>query len=263
MKSINCPLCNTDQTTPFDKAVWIRCENCKGMIFPNTGGPKILIAHESEEASEQIGEVLAKAGFSLVRAQHGGQAIEVLESVRPRAAVLDVALGEVLAFQVIEHLHSHEHLKHVRIVLVASVYNKTAYKRTPKSLYGADDYVEQHHIPDMLPAKLSALLDMGPPPTDMPMSERLQRIREAEQRGDLKGKKRVLAFAHSIVSDIALYHQAEIEKVVKEGDYEVLAPALTEGRRLLAETVSAEDIGEGDPILRAMESLIAVMRHAE
>ena len=263
MKSFNGPLCNTDQDTPFDEAVWIRCQSCKGMIFPATDGPKILIAHESEETSEQIGEVLARAGFSLVRARHGGQALEIIEAVRPQAAVLDVALDEVLSFQVIEHLHHHPELKNVKVVLVASVYNRTAYKRTPKSLYGADDYVEQHHIPDMLPAKLNALLDLGPPPTEMPMSERLNRIHEAEKRGDLKGKKRVLAFAHSIVSDIALYHQAEIEQVVKSGDLGVLASALAEGRRLLTETVSQKDMGDTDPILRAMESLIAVMRQAE
>ena len=34
------------------------------------------------------------------------------------------------------------------VVLVASIYNRTGYKRRPTSLYGADDYVEQHHIPD-------------------------------------------------------------------------------------------------------------------
>jgi len=263
MKSVNCPLCHSDQSTPVDQAAWVRCQNCKGMIFPAGDGPKILIAHESEDTSEQIADVLSRAGFSLVRAKHGGQALELIESVRPQGAVLDVALDDVLAFQVIEHLHNHPELKNVKVVLVASVYNRTAYKRTPKSLYGADDYVEQHHIPDMLPAKLSSLLNLGPPPSDIPMSDRLQRIREAEKRGDLTGKKRVLAFAHSIVSDIALYHQAEIERVVRDGDMNVLAPALQEGRRLLAETVSQEDIGDADPIRRAMESLIAVMRQAE
>ena len=46
------------------------------------------------------------------------------------------------------------------VILIASVFNKTAYKRTPHSLYGADDYVEQHHIPDMLPVKLARLIGL-------------------------------------------------------------------------------------------------------
>ena len=44
-----------------------------------------------------------------------------------------------------------------RVVLVASIYNRTGYKRRPTSLYGADDYVEQHHIPDALVGKLERL----------------------------------------------------------------------------------------------------------
>jgi hypothetical protein len=32
------------------------------------------------------------------------------------------------------------------------------YKRTPVSLYGADDYIEKHHIPDFLPVKIRNLI---------------------------------------------------------------------------------------------------------
>jgi len=32
------------------------------------------------------------------------------------------------------------------------------YKRTPTNLYGADDYIEKHHIPDILVPKLNKLI---------------------------------------------------------------------------------------------------------
>ncbi len=54
------------------------------------------------------------------------------------------------------------------MVLVASVYNRTGYKRRPTSLYGADDYVEQHHIPDALVGKLERLI--GAPPRLAPVA---------------------------------------------------------------------------------------------
>ena len=49
------------------------------------------------------------------------------------------------------------------VVLVASVFRKTSYKRRPARLYGADDYVELHHLGDMLPEKLARHLQIDVP----------------------------------------------------------------------------------------------------
>jgi hypothetical protein len=43
-------------------------------------------------------------------------------------------------------------------VLLSSVYDMRRYKRTPTNLYGADDYIEKHHIPDFLVNKLRKLI---------------------------------------------------------------------------------------------------------
>ena len=80
----------------------------------------------------------------------------------PSALVLDVAVGGRLAYEVVEEARKHAS---TRVVLIASIYNRTGYKRRPTSLYGADDYVEQHHIPDALVPKLSSI---GDPPAPVP-----------------------------------------------------------------------------------------------
>ena len=46
------------------------------------------------------------------------------------------------------------------VVLVASVYRPTGYKRRPTRLYGADDYIEIHHLGDALSVKLRRLLGL-------------------------------------------------------------------------------------------------------
>jgi hypothetical protein len=41
---------------------------------------------------------------------------------------------------------------------LASIHDKTRYKREPESLYGADDYIERHHIQDELLSKIQKVL---------------------------------------------------------------------------------------------------------
>jgi hypothetical protein len=129
-----------------------------------------------------------------------------------------------------------------RVVLVASIYNRTGYKRRPTSLYGADDYVEQHHIPDALLVKLERLIGPAPRAVELPDAHaetpESRRIRVAgeERLSSLPPKapaslpqpteqmiERAERLARIIVADIALYngdaldaaehhgHEAELE----------------------------------------------------
>jgi DNA-binding response OmpR family regulator len=257
-----CPVCNQALEIPADGPVWARCPSCQGMIFRSGNGPRVVIGHESEDISRQTGEVLIEAGFCPLRAKDGDETIRILESHRPPATVLDVALGKVLAFQVINYLRNRSDLKDTKVVLIASVYSKTAYKRKPQSLYGADDYVEQHHIPDKLTVKLINLLKLGEAEAvrDAAVLKRADLIRVAEQREDLEGIKRVHTVARNIVADIALYSQPDIEKTVKTGDLDTMAAVLQEGRRLLSEMVDVRYIRDADPIMDAFRSLIDGMR---
>src|SRR4030095_2697544 len=104
------------------------------------------LAHESEPIREAVRHLLADAGYHVRTVGNGRAALIALTDAA--ALVLDVALPEVHAYEVVEQ--AQHHVPPPRVVLVASIYNRTGYKRRPTSLYGADDYVEQHHIPDAL-----------------------------------------------------------------------------------------------------------------
>jgi len=56
-------------------------------------------------------------------------------------------------------------LKETKVVLVSAIYDKTRYKRAPSSLYGADDYIERHHIHDGLIPKLKKMLGIENSPS--------------------------------------------------------------------------------------------------
>lgn len=256
-----CPMCETaQQVRASDGKVWSSCTSCHALLFVPTGGPRVLVAHGSDNLCQYVGAVLVEAGFSPVRVPDGKAAIRVLRSHRPAAAVLDVGLVGLMAFEVVEYIKRELGDVGTKVVLLASVYRRTAYKRSPTSLYGADDYVEQHHIPDKLPVKLCDLLEID---SSAVAALTAGRTMETEQQGecaDLWGHERVWALAHSIVSDIALYYQREFEQAATEGGALGLGAPLEEGRALLAKMADRKDYPTGDPIRDAFDVLIAKMR---
>src|SRR5690606_33684975 len=79
------------------------------------------------------------------------------------AMVLDVALpGTLACYELIQLAKTGLPQPISAVVLVASVFRRTSYKRRPTSLYGADDYVELHRLGDQLPGKLWYLLGGEP-----------------------------------------------------------------------------------------------------
>lgn len=178
----------------------------------------VVVAHESETIREAIRHLCAEAGYEVRTAPDGKAALEAL-AARPAALVLDVAVPVVHAYEVVEAAKRDS--PETRIVLVASIYNRTGYKRRPTSLYGADDYVEQHHIPDALLLKLERLI--GPAPKPVTPAEPHADTDEGRQIRDAGEKRlsplpatrrepleklveRAERLARLIVTDIALYN---------------------------------------------------------
>ncbi|MDA8100376.1 MAG: zinc-ribbon domain-containing protein [Nitrospiraceae bacterium] len=122
-------------------------------------GIAVLVAHDSAAVAELIDGVLKTAGMSTLHATNGLEALKLATETNPQAMVVDVGLTGIYGFELCERLKSDPRTRRIKIILLSSVYGLTAYKRSPMTLYGADDYIEKHHIPDQLVAKLQRLLD--------------------------------------------------------------------------------------------------------
>jgi predicted Zn finger-like uncharacterized protein len=146
-------------------------------------GPLVLIAHDSEVVRYMVSTVLTDAGFRVEMASNGVEALKKATELRPQGLVLDVGLPGIYGFELCERLKGGDETRHIKIILLSSVYDMRRYKRTPASLYGADDYIEKHHIPDYLPVKMRKLIFPeqydgaaakmpGPSPLDLPEMSR-------------------------------------------------------------------------------------------
>lgn len=166
-----------DETKIGPSGVRVRCPRC-GNILPVSKlsegpgkktsrgtqpgaagpGPVVLVAHDSEVVRDTIGAVLLEAGFGVDTAADGVEALKKATENKPKGLVLDVGLPGIYGFELCERLKGNDTTRDIKIILLSSVYDMRRYKRTPVTLYGADDYIEKHHIHDFLPLKLRKLI---------------------------------------------------------------------------------------------------------
>jgi CheY-like chemotaxis protein len=225
--------------------------------------PRILFAHERRGVARAVERVLEREGFSFEHVADGSVCARKLAETRWAGLVVDVALPTVAGYELVQLARDAGPSAGAQVVvLVASVYRRTSYKRQPTRLYGADDYVEIHHLCDSLPRKLYQHLGLPPQPAI--------EITEAEAREALRveGDTRLeepqadqRRLASLIVADMVLYNGDAIHQARDLAEAEAaVAPDLDIARQLFAQVVRAEG-GQvpGDPIGEAFASLMGAM----
>jgi len=293
---VSCPDCTAKMQIKFDrerlkgKRVTIRCAKCRHVFkteiaaatvaYGDTSGSdlRVLVAHSDSELCEAVASILTREGISFSVCHDGQSALQNLDNQPPQVALMDVALPGLYGFEVVDKVRKRPGLETVKIILLSSVYNKLAYKRTPSNLYGADDYLEKHHISDKLIPKIKSLVSGEPsvrepdpqpsaPPEEQEstdfqeeMNDKIRAADENEtqpQEGSVDVEK-AQRLARIIVSDIALYNQEKVESGVRDGTfYELLKDEIDEGRRLYESRVASDIQNMGDFLGEAFENFIA------
>jgi DNA-binding response OmpR family regulator len=238
----------------------------------------VLVAHNGAELTGIIERLLSGSGYQAIPVSDGVQAMVELERQRPAVAVLDVALPSIYGFEICDRIKHRPESSEMKVILIASIYDKTRYKREPTSLYGADDYIEKHHIEDFLVKKVDRLLSPAPqpqvreekrfappPPSEMPRREaQAEKMRQEEMRPiaapsavDPQQVEAARRFARIIISDIALYNQGAVEDGIRGGNLtEALSEEFKEGRELYNSRVPAEVRGQMDYFADELEKFV-------
>ena len=193
---IVCPNCKKRfnvVVSSSDEPKKLRCSSCKAvfrLVRKSERQPepqakvKVVVANESAAFCKAVEKVLAAEPFELYLCTDGKEALETVQRVQPGVLLLDVALPTMFGFEVCERVRQDPALTKTKIVLIASIYDKTRYKRSPNSLYGADDYIEKHHIPDSLVAMIYRLTSGDVPPVVRPTEREL--AAQEETRSEIR-----------------------------------------------------------------------------
>ncbi len=314
---IDCPKCRAsssfDEAMVGDQGVRLRCSRC-GVLFRVTRKPreaaddptsihyssgvpriKVLLAHQSPAFCTAVSKVLLSEPFDVTAYHDGQETMAAIEVDKPAVVLLDVALPTMYGFEICEAVRRNPALDGVHLILVASIYDKARYKRAPSSLYGADAYIEKHHIPDSLAPLIYRLVgeEQASKETAADRRDHLSAVHSAEdkltaaklieqdstRKALIRDEERGTSFAgvaaaeesavydnarrHAriIVSDILLYHQAKVEEGVKNGTFfELLSEEIKEGRALFAQRVAPEITAQTAFLDEAFDMLIAGKR---
>lgn len=254
---------------------------------------RVLVATDGVEFQALISEVLRAVGYELKLARKGDVAWRAILEWQPQVALLDVALPVLPAFELCERVRATPERRGMGLILIASVFQPTRYKRAPTSLYGADDYIEKHHIKDRLPEKVGRLMGTAASPVAPPSlvssvphlhppqklcidgEEQARLIHEeiygpgktAAPRGSRdheshpyqgidRLRQSLKRYARIIVADIALYNQELVEQGIRDGSFRrVLKKELEEGHRLYLTRVPSS-AREPDYYQEAVENFI-------
>ena len=233
---------------------------------------KVLVAHEDAEVAERLKMALASDGYKVVFAKDGIEAMVSATKELPFLAVLGVAIPKIYGFEVCRRLKTMPETKDMKVILIASVYDKRRYRRDPESLHDADDYIEEHDIEHLLLGKIAALKGAVGKKTAQP-SEAAERpvprtVAEEETAGakvsaevkmpqpPVREKGRVVAnepvekakrLARTIIADIYLYSKARVDNsIMNDTFHRTFASELREGIKLYENRVPADVRSRGD-----------------
>ena len=289
-----CPTCGTkykiDPAKLSSKNAKIRCKKC-GTVFSvyenaidnqpvaskNTSDAKKQSTVSSGDfsvfvctARDEIYKAVAdKIGGSKVsKIDDGVEALYKIIKDKPSLVFVDVDLPRIYGFEITELVRRNDPDKKIYMVLLGSIYNKNAYKRSPSYAYGADKYIDHSDVAEHLDSILAEIT--GSPKTEKkqpekepikepkkesasqkvqeqpaPASESQQPKKETKEIDldslspeDKTWVKKAERKARIIAADIALYNEDGIKEGLKNGDvYERIAADLDAGTKHFTDNI--------------------------
>jgi len=225
----------------------------------------VLVADAEVEAGKQIASALVDGGLQPVLVHDGVEAILTIQRTLPRAVVLDAGLPKMFGFQICELRKRNESLRRIQVVLVGAIHHRDRYRRAPSEIYGADAYLERHHLLENLLETLRGFgLPVGHPaaarsasrathaplraPREAHPAAPAPRARSEPARPSAPAADPALAaeigraerLARIIVSDVVLYAEDKLDAAIRAGKVlEAFESEMQEGRGHFAQRIDA------------------------
>lgn len=126
------------------------------MAAANTGKPTILIVDDEPDAVELVAFNLRTAGFNVLCADNGGEALALIRKQVPELIVLDVMLPQVDGLEVCKLLRRDAATAGVPVIMLTA--RAAEIDRVLGLELGADDYVTKPFSPRELVLRIKNLL---------------------------------------------------------------------------------------------------------
>ena len=120
------------------------------------GQPLILIADDDPDILALVSFRLERAGYEVVQARNGEEAVQLALARRPDLAVIDVMMPRIDGYEATRQLRQQEETSRMPIILLTARVQEEDIARGFDA--GADDYVRKPFSPQELGSRVQAAL---------------------------------------------------------------------------------------------------------
>jgi two-component system cell cycle response regulator DivK len=113
---------------------------------------RILVVEDQEDNRRILRDLLTNAGFDMVEAENGEEAIASVQASRPDLILMDIQLPTLDGYEATRRLKADPNLKEIPIIVVTSY--ALSGDEDKARLAGCDDYVAKPFSPRQLLAKI-------------------------------------------------------------------------------------------------------------
>lgn len=117
----------------------------------------VLVADDDDDSRALVGFRLEHAGYEVVTAADGEQALSLARERAPDLAVLDMMMPKLTGLDVTRQLRANEATKGIPVILLTARVQEADIARGVEA--GADDYVKKPFSPQDLRDRVQALLE--------------------------------------------------------------------------------------------------------
>jgi DNA-binding response OmpR family regulator len=124
------------------------------------GTPLVLVADDEEDIRALVAFRLQRAGYEVITAADGAEALTLATTRLPDLIVLDMMMPKATGLEVTRSLREQDSTKHIPVILLTARAQEADVASGFEA--GADDYVKKPFSPMDLQLRVQALLERSP-----------------------------------------------------------------------------------------------------
>jgi CheY-like chemotaxis protein len=176
---VRCPQCKEEirlvDFTPAERVVKYLCPGCNEIVgidleqdeirssssssrFSSLERPKtVLVADDARTTRTMARLLLGAAGFNVLLAADGGEALETIREKHPDLVVLDLLMPSMTGFDVLREIYRDDRLKATPVIAMSSVYKDNVVEFLQQ--LGVRGFLDKQHFSETLVFRVRQILD--------------------------------------------------------------------------------------------------------
>lgn len=181
---VRCPQCKSEirlsGDAPTEKVVRYFCPTCQAIVridlqldeVPSSSSAgsygtiqrrlRVLVADDADQVLQQCEKILATAGFDVLLAADGVEALRVIRDEHPDIVILDLLMPRMTGFDVLREIRHDDRIKNTPVLAISSVYKDNILEFLHQ--LGAQGFLDKAQIEDALAFRVKGLVPSGGAP---------------------------------------------------------------------------------------------------